>query len=238
MRQSLQRSILFGLVLALGLGFSMHATPVHAQAAAVAGTPAAQTADTGKNQPEQDETEAYRKSPAVIWLGAKFGLNPEQSSIVFTIFNFVLLAAAIVWVAVKLLPKFFGDRNSAIQKHLVDARTATEEARTRLGSVEARLAKLDDEIAAMRTLAEQDSAREEQRIMASVEDEKKRILADAEKEISVATMHAQKLLQQHAAELAIEQAARKLVVSAETDRLLVQGFAQRLAGDESKKGQN
>jgi F-type H+-transporting ATPase subunit b len=28
------------------------------------------------------------------------------------------------------------------------------------------------------------------------------------------------------------------VVSAETDRLLVQGFAQRLAGDESKKGQN
>jgi F-type H+-transporting ATPase subunit b len=54
----------------------------------------------------------------------------------------------------------------------------------------------------------------------------------------VATMHAQKLLQQHAAELAIEQAARKLVVSAETDRLLVQGFAQRLSGDESKKGQN
>ena len=49
-----------------------------------------------------------------------------------------------------------------------------------------------------------------------------------------------KLLQvtQEALELAIEQAARKLVISAETDRLLVQGFAQRLAGDESKKGQN
>jgi F-type H+-transporting ATPase subunit b len=53
-----------------------------------------------------------------------------------------------------------------------------------------------------------------------------------------ATVNAQKQLQQYAAELAIEQAARKLVVSAETDRLLVQSFAHRLAGDESKKGQN
>jgi F-type H+-transporting ATPase subunit b len=63
-------------------------------------------------------------------------------------------------------------------------------------------------------------------------------LASAEQEIAAATMHAQKQLQQHAAELAIEQAARKLVVSAETDRLLIQNFAQRLGSDDSKKGQN
>jgi F-type H+-transporting ATPase subunit b len=138
----------------------------------------------------------------------------------------------------KVLPKTLRDRNAAIQKHLVDARTATEEARARLSSVEDRLAKLDGELAAMRSQAEQDAEKEEQRIRASVEDEKKKILASAEQEIAAATMHAQKQLQQHAAELAIEQAARKLVVSAETDRLLVQGFAQRLAGDESKKGQN
>jgi F-type H+-transporting ATPase subunit b len=130
------------------------------------------------------------------------------------------------------------NRTAAIQKSLADARTATEEARARLSGVEERLAKLDGEITAMRAHAEQDSATEEQRIKASVEEEKKKILASAEQEIAAATMHAQKQLQQHAAELAIEQAARKLVVSAETDRLLVQGFAQRLAGDESKKGQN
>jgi F-type H+-transporting ATPase subunit b len=241
-KQRLQRGALFGMTLAvvLGLGFRIRETPARAQAAAVASTPAAQAQppDAGKNQPEPDETEAYRKSPSVIWFGSKLGLNAEQSSLAFTLFNFVLLAVGIVWVAAKLLPKFFRDRSSTIQKHLVDARTATEEARTRLAGVEARLAKLDGDISAMRALAEQDSAREEQRIKVSVEEEKKRILADAEKEISAATTHAQKLLQQHAAELAIEQAARKLVVSAETDRLLVQGFAQRLTGDESKKGQN
>jgi F-type H+-transporting ATPase subunit b len=239
-KRLLQRSTLFGLTLALvlGVGFQLRQTTVRAQAAGVASTDPAQAADTEKKAPEQDETDAYRKSPSVIWLGSKLGLNPDQSSVAFTVFNFLLLAAALGWVAVRMLPKFFRDRNADIQKHLVDARTATEEARARLSGVEARLAKLDDEIAAMRAHAEQDSAREEQRIKASLEEEKKKILASAEQEIAAATMHAQKLLQQHAAELAIEQAARKLVVSAETDRLLVQGFVQRLSGDESKKGQN
>jgi F-type H+-transporting ATPase subunit b len=239
-KRLLQRSALFGLMLALalGVGLPLREMPVHAQAAGVASSSPAQLADAEKKPPQQDETDAYRKSPAVIRLGSKLGLNPDQSSLAFTLFNFLLLAAALVWVAAKMLPKFFRDRSAAIQKNLVDARTATEEARARLSGVEARLAKLDDEIAAMRAHAEQDSAREEQRIKATVEDEKKKILAEAEHDISVATMHAQKLLQQHAAELAIEQAARKLVVSAETDRLLVQGFAERLSGDESKKGQN
>ena len=104
--------------------------------------------------------------------------------------------------------------------------------------VEERLGKLDSEIAAMREHAENDTSHLEQRIKSSVEDEKLKILAAAEQEITAATSHAQKQLQQYAAELAIEQAARKLVVSAETDRLLVQGFAARLTGDESKKGQN
>jgi F-type H+-transporting ATPase subunit b len=239
-KRLLQRSALFGLTLALvlGVGLPLRQTPVRAQAAGVASASPAQAADAEKKPPEQDETDTYRKSPRVVEWGAKLGLNPDQSSLAFTLFNFLLLAAAFVWVAAKMLPKFFRDRSAGIQKHLVDARTATEEARARLSGVEARLAKLDDEIAAMRAHAEQDSAREEQRIKASVEDEKRKILTEAEHEITVATMHAQKLLQQHAAELAIEQAARKLVVSAETDRLLVQGFAQRLSGDESKKGQN
>ena len=191
-----------------------------------------------KNAQEQDETEAYRKSPMVQKMGKMIGMNADQSATAFELTNFAVLAVVFGWLVVKLVPKALRDRNTSIQKQLVDARTATEEARVRLSGVEQRLAKLDDEIAAMAAQAEKDSAREEQRIKASVGEEAKKILAAAEQEIAAATMHAQKLLQQHAAELAIEQAARKLVVSAETDRLLVQGFAQRLSGDESKKGQN
>lgn len=199
-------------------------------------TPEAQSPE--KSAQEKDENDAYRHSPMVTKLGGMMGMNPEQSATAFEITNFILLAVAVLYGLVKLVPGTLRARNSAIQKHLVDARTATEEASARLSNVESRLGKLDSEIAAMRAQAEQDSARDEARIKAAVEEEKKRILAAAEQEIASATVQAQKHLQQFAADLAIEQAARKLVVSAETDRLLVQSFAQRLAGDESKKGQN
>ncbi len=245
MKKNLTRNLLAVLTLAVLLGMGVHVRAVRAQAAAAsqqkpaatASAPEAQTPE--KNNPqEQNENDEYRMSPHVVEWGAKLGLNPEQAATAFTVTNFVLLALGVAWLVVKFLPKTIRDRNSAIQKSLLDARTATEEARERLSGVEERLGKLDGEIAAMRALAEQDSARAEQRIKATVEDEKVRILAAAEQEIASATSHAQKKLQQYAAALAIEQAAHKLVVTAETDRLLVQGFAQRLTGDDPKKGQN
>jgi transposase len=45
----------------------------------------------------------------------------------------------------KTLPKAFRKRSTEIQKDLVEARTATEEASARLSSVEERLAKLDSQ---------------------------------------------------------------------------------------------
>jgi F-type H+-transporting ATPase subunit b len=193
--------------------------PIHAQTAA---SPAA------KKQTVLNETDAYRLSAPVVKLGAALGMKPETAANVFTLFNILLLLSGVGYGLLKILPKTFRDRSSAIQKHLVDARTATEEATARLGSVEARLSKLDEQIASMRLQAEADSARDEQRIKASVEEEKKKIVAAAEAEIQSATTLARREIQKYAAELAIEQAARKLVVTAETDRLLVESFAHRL----------
>lgn len=223
----------------VGLAIVGLGRPVLAQAhpeSGVATTPEAQS--PAKNEQEQDESDAYRHSAMVQKIGRMMGMNTDQAATVFEVANFAVLALAVGWFAAKILPKTFRDRTSSIQKKLTDARTATEEASARLSSVEERLSRLDGQIAAMAAQAEQDSAKDEARIKTSLEDEKKKILLAAEQEIASATTHAQKSLQQYAAELAIEQAARKLVVSAETDRLLVQGFAQRLAGDESKKGQN
>lgn len=222
------------VVLGFGLNAGLRAweRPVLAQAAGVASTPEAQS--PAKNEQEKDENEAYRKSPMVQKLGGMLGMNPDQAATAFEVFNFALLAIAFGWLLAKTLPKAIRNRNTSIQKHLVDARTATEEARVRLSSVEERLSRLDGEIAGMRTQAEQETAKEEQRLKAALEEETKKILASAEHEIAAATLHARKQLQQQAAELAIEQAARKLVVTAETDRLLVQRFAQRLSG----KGDN
>jgi F-type H+-transporting ATPase subunit b len=197
-----------------------------------------QTLHKAKVEEEVDETAEYKHSAMVKKIGGMLGMDTEQAAVVFEWANFLILAGLVGWGMLKILPKTFRDRGAAIQKELAQARVATEEASARLGGVEERLAKLDGQIAAMRTQAEQDAARDEERIKASVEAEKKNIVAAAEQEIATATAQAQKALQQYAAELAIEQAARKLVVSAETDRLLVQSFAQRLTSSDSKKGQN
>ena len=199
-------------------------------------TPEARSPEANKH--EEDEAEAFRHSAAVKAIGAKLGLDPEQAATAFTVANFVVLVILVGWFLLKALPKTFRDRNSAIQKHLIEARAATEDASSRLNSVEARLAKLDEQIAVMRQKAEKDSAQDEQRIKASVEDEKQKILSAAEQEIAAATAQARRQIQQYAADLAIEQAAKKLVVTAETDRLLVRDFARRLVGEGAKEGHN
>ena len=199
-------------------------------------SPAAQSA--AANKAEVNEDDQYLHSPSVRKFGSMMGMNAEQAATAFTVANFVVLAALIGWLLLKTLPKTFRNRNTAIQKHLVDARTATEEASARLNSVEDRLSKLDEQIAAMRAQADTDSVLDEQRIKGHVEEEKQKILAAAEQEITAATTLARRQILQYAAELAVDQAARKLVVSAETDRLLIQSFAQRLTGGGDKEGQN
>jgi F-type H+-transporting ATPase subunit b len=204
------------------------------KSAAAASTPEARSPE--KNKQEEDENEAFRHSDSVKAIGAKLGLNADQAATAFSVLNFLILAVLVGWFLLKTLPKVFRNRTSAIQKGLVEARSATEEASARLSSVEARLGKLDEQIAEMRAQAEKAAAQDEQRIKASVEEEKQKILASAEQEIASATAQAHRMIKQYAADLAIEQAARKLTVSAETDRLLVQEFARRLAGE--KDGHN
>ena len=199
---------------------------------------AASKQGAAEQQGAVDENDVYRHSPSVKKIGAMLGMSPETADLTFEWVNFGILAIALGMVVTKTVPKVLRDRSTTIQKSLVDARTATEQAQVRLHGVEERLSKLDGQIAAMKVQAEKDAAVEEQKMRAAVEEEQVRSLAAAEQEIASATLTAQRKLQKYAAELAIEQAARKLVVTAETDRLLVQGFARRLAGEDSTGGQN
>jgi F-type H+-transporting ATPase subunit b len=218
-------------LLLIGASPCIHALEAAPVAAAQGGSEAAPAAHETEKQEEHSDEEAFRHSAAVKSLGAKFGLDAEQAATAFSVVNFVVLALFVGWFLVKSLPKTFRNRNAALEKHLVEARAASAEASNRLGSVEARLGKLDEQIAAMRAQAEKDAMSEEQRLKASVEEEKQKILESAEQEIAAATAHARRQIQQYAADLAIDQAAKKLVVSAETDRALVQEFARRLGAD-------
>ena len=223
----------------ISLGGAMHAQgPAKSEADGREMTPAANSVEA--NQREKDETAEYRHSPMVQKIGHAMGMSTDAAATTFEVLNFAVLALAIGGFLLKALPKTFRDRSSAIQKELTDARSATEEASVRLNSVEERLAKLDGQIAEMKAQADKDAIAEEKRVKAAAEEEKNKILATAEQEIASATQQAQRQLQQYAAGLAIDQAAKRLVISAETDRLLVKNFAQRLGSNigESKGGEN
>ena len=221
--------------LAVVLGLALVATPtslLHAQdpeRQSVSGQPATPSQQSSVDvHREEDENDVYRHSTTVRFIGRKLGMSPERAATTFEFLNFFVLAALVIWALARALPKTFRARSSGIQKQLVEARAATEQASVRLNSVEDRLGKLDEQISGMRRQFEVDAAAEEQRMHASVEAEKAKILAAAEQEIQAATGEARRQLQQYAAELAIDQAAKKLVISAETDRLLIQNFAKRL----------
>ncbi len=99
--------------------------------------PAAQSRD--KREEVKDENAEYRNSPAVQKLGKMLGMSTDKAATVFTVFNFAVLAVLVGAFLLKALPKTFRKRTTDIQKKLVDARTATEEANARLNSVEAQV---------------------------------------------------------------------------------------------------
>lgn len=180
------------------------------------------------NPEAEDGANVYRHSPMVHSLARMFGLSVESTSRLFETINFVLLVALIVWGIARLLPKTLRARTERIRNDMEQARVATAEANRRLSAVEERLSSLDSEIAALRERAEQETALEEKHLREALEQEKQAILTTAAQDIEAAGKNAQAQLKRLAAELVIEHAQRKIQVSPEADRSLVEGFVSNL----------
>jgi F-type H+-transporting ATPase subunit b len=189
---------------------------------------------------EKDEMAEFKQSASVRGIAKLTGLSLQQSFWVCLVFNFVVIAALIVWAGRKFLPGIFRDRTAAIQKAMQEAQAASEEARRRLADIESRLMKLDGEIAAMRDAAEKEGAAEEVRIRAAAEEDKRKIVSSAEQEIAAAAKSARRQLTAYAADLAVGLARKQIHVDAGTDQALVRNFSQELgaSSDDSGKGRN
>jgi F-type H+-transporting ATPase subunit b len=189
-----------------------------------------------KEESESQE-EQFLHSPVVQKLAGILHLPVETTANICRFINFALLALSILYFVFKLVPKYFRSRKDAIQKQLVDARSATEVANERLKGVEERLSRLDQDIDAIRKQVEQDASQDETRIKASLEEERVRIVDSAGHEIEAAAAAAQRELKRFAAELAINRAAGQLQLTPETDRKLVKNFASSL-GNSKDGGRN
>jgi F-type H+-transporting ATPase subunit b len=181
---------------------------------------------------EEEENVQFKYSSTVRFVAAKTGLTKEAVYWIFLIINFVILAAGLAWIVRKVLPNGFAPRTAEIQKGIEDARKASADASARLSEIENRLAKLDTEIAEIRTAAEADFSVEEQRIKAAAEQDAKNVIASAEQEIEAATRTAQRDLKAFVADLAVGLAEKKIKVDEVTDQALVRSFAAQLGKDD------
>jgi F-type H+-transporting ATPase subunit b len=181
--------------------------------------------------------EEYRHSAAVQAIAHYGHVSTETAAQIFEDFNSGVIIFAIVWLLWKFVPGMLRSRSESLQKELVDARKATEEANRRLTEVEARLLRLDTEIDAVRQQVEQEAGHDEQRIQATLEAERERIVASAEQEIAAAQTAAQRELKKFAADLAIDNAMRRIQLTADTDRTLIRDFGKRLGRNNNSGGE-
>jgi len=178
-----------------------------------------------------EESDPVRHSPAVQWVSRKTGLTLDQAYWVCIGFNFAVVFILIAVMLRRKLPGYFTGRTAAIQKGIEEARKMSEDARRRLDEVEGRLARLDTDIAAMRSEAEENAKAEERRIEAASDEERRRIVSSAEQEISMAANAARRELKTYAAELAVDLAEKKIRVGKDADEALVRDFTARLGKD-------
>jgi F-type H+-transporting ATPase subunit b len=191
-----------------------------------------------KHEAEADSNDQFRHADNVQSIAKMFGLSTEATAQIFEWVNSGILIFVIVFFLGKTIPKALRNRTATIQKKLVEARQETETANERLTAVEAKLAKLGEEIEAVRQQSERDLVEDEKRIKQALEDERQRIVKSAEQEIESAGASAKRDLKRFAAELAVGNAAKRIELSADSDKALIERFGHDLAGQFGKGARN
>jgi F-type H+-transporting ATPase subunit b len=230
------------LLALLGVGLAGTITALRAQEQPA--TPQKQKQSEGSKQPgpaqqlahetreaageEKDETAEFKQSSSVRLIAKWTGMSLQHAYWLSVLLNFIVIAAVIIWAGRKYLPGMFSARTAAIQKAMQEAQKASEEARRRLAEIESRLKKLDVEIGMMRDAAEKDAGVEEARIQAAAEEDARKMVESAQREIAAAAKTARRELTAYAADLAVSLAQKQIRVDAPTDQALVRNFAGEL----------
>lgn len=211
---------------------------VHASNEAAGRTP--QEATVGEHaapgEEGKDEEAAFKYSAAVRGIARITGLSLTTAYWVCVVINFAIIAVFVVFILKSNVPGMLRNRTEEIQKGMEDARRASEDAGRRLRDVEERLARLSSDIENMQKQAESEARAEEDRIHASIDAEKQKILQAAEQEVTQTANAVRRDLQKYAAELAVSFAEKGIRVDTNSDKALVEDFTEQLAADARRNG--
>jgi F-type H+-transporting ATPase subunit b len=205
--------------------------PTHESPNAAIGKPLAEASKEAGGEGEGEEHAEFKQSASVKWFAQVTHLPIKAAYWLAVLLNFAILAGIVYVISKSSIPAALRSRSASIQKGIADARQASEEANAKLRDVEARLAKLDTEVAQIKASAETDFAAEELRIRQSAEEDARRVIEMAQQEIGAAAKTARRDLTAYAADLAVGLAAKKIKVTESDDRALVNRFVSQLGKD-------
>ncbi len=180
------------------------------------------------------QLESYAHSPSVQFLARHMGISTAQAARDFEDFNSGVLIAVVLYFLLKYLPGIYRAKRKGVEHDLVRARQATVDAQARMDRVEARLASLGSEVEVLRKQAAETGKAEEERIRASIEEERQRIVRSAEADIKAAQSAAERGLKRYASDLAVDRAAERVRLTPEGDRarldtVMIDEFLEGLA---------
>jgi F-type H+-transporting ATPase subunit b len=137
--------------------------------------------------------------------------------------NFAILAGALVYFLKKPISSFLKDRSEQLRKSIDDAARAREEAAAKLSAIEARMARLSDEIAGMNRKMEAEAGEEARRIRDTAQAEIERVRTQAQFAADQEVKKARVELRKEAADLATraaEEIVKKAITAEDQERLV------------------
>lgn len=160
------------------------------------------------------------------------GAASARTSDFFKWINFAIVAGLLIWVFAKLLPPWFRTNAETISASIKKATEAKEAAERAVREAESKLAQLEQEITALRALAQQEAAGEAGRIRGLAKSDAAKIVAAAEGEIEAAERAARMELKTLAASLAVDGAESLLTkqLTPTAHESLVDAFVKGLDG--------
>ena len=148
------------------------------------------------------------------------------------VFNLVVFTGLLIYVLRRPVGESLRTRREGIRQQLMRAQEERDAANAKLKEVDARLANLEGEVAAVRQQALREAAEEQERIKRSAEDDARKLREQAQREIESAGKVARQQLRRFAAEqsvrLAEEMIRREL--RPEDDVRLLNGYVEDLGG--------
>ena len=126
------------------------------------------------------------------------------------LFNFALLAAALVYLLKSPIAVYLSSRATQIRQDLVAAKDLRERATAQLAEIDQKLKTLPSELDGLKVRGAEDVKAEQARIAQAAAAERERLLEQTRREIATRLRLARRELTEHAAQLAVQIAEQRI----------------------------